>query len=120
MVLRNSRQTAFAGLIVFLSAAFLSMGAAPAEALETEVRFSWSESDQGTPAIHYVMEIEKRHGEELDDRSSIDNILEPTHVILVEYGFKYRVRVAGVDAQGHQGPWSLWSELFTPEVGPSD
>jgi len=36
----------------------------------------------------------------------------------VIYGNKYRLRVAAVDDAGVQGPQSIWSQPYTPELAP--
>jgi hypothetical protein len=57
------------------------------------------------------------NGQEIIDMGTVttESIMLP-----MQYGNKYRVRVAGVDAQGVQGPFSIWSEPLSPEIAPPD
>jgi len=76
--------------------------------------FTWSAPTTGTPADHYVAQVL------VNERDTMElGPLPLTEVsIFAEYGNKYRIRVAAVDADGHQGPMSLWSEPHSPELAP--
>ncbi len=78
--------------------------------------YTWTAPEEGTPVDHYVAQVLV---------SEVDTLAMgplPSEYALVEmvYGNKYSIRVAGVDAQGNQGPYSEWSDPFTPELGLPD
>lgn len=75
--------------------------------------YSWTVPTDGTPVVSYVVEV-KINGEVT---RLADPVFETTVTLMdVEYLHEYQIRVAGVDAEGHQGPFSLWSEPFSPEL----
>ena len=79
-----------------------------------DTEFTWTPPTTGTPVHHYVVEVVINEREtEVYDPVSSESIMLP-----VTYGNKYRVRVAAVDAVDVQGPFSLWSQPYTPELAP--
>ena len=71
------------------------------------VTFTWTAPTTGSPVVYYRVE------------TSEGWMYEATHLnrwgdgkMRVPFlnGKEGRIRVAGVDAEGHQGPWSDWSE----------
>jgi len=78
------------------------------------VKFTWTAPTTGSPVAHYLAEVEVNERDVLVFGPL--NLAEVT--VPVAYGNKYRVRVAAVDAQGIQGPMSVWSEPYSPELDP--
>ena len=79
-----------------------------------DTEFSWTAPTTGSAVEHYVVEVLINEREtELYDSVPSESIMLP-----VIYGNKYRIRVAAVDAADIQGPFSLWSQPYTPELGP--
>ncbi len=78
--------------------------------------YTWTAPEYGTPVDHYVAQLLVNDVDIL----TIEDL--PSEYVSVEvvYGNKYSIRVAGVDAQGNQGPYSEWSEPYTPELGPPE
>lgn len=79
-----------------------------------DVEFIWTEPTTGTPVDHYVAQIL------VNDTDTLFIYPVPTNSVVLQfdYGNRYQVRVAGVDANDSQGPMSLWSLPYTPELGP--
>ena len=107
-------------MVTLLSALLLViMGASSALVLADEkavpqMHFTWQGPSTGTPAVHYVAQVLVNERDTL-----ILGPLTATEVTIdAEYGNKYRIRVAAVDADGIQGPMSLWSDPHSPELGP--
>jgi len=76
--------------------------------------FIWTPPTSGTPVDHYVAEVLVNE----QDTLYFNSIPDESTLLEVTYGNKYRMRVAGVDAAGVQGPWSQWSLPFAPELPP--
>lgn len=108
------------GLVVFVSiwvffglnftgnSAFGDVASAP------EAQYSWTAPEYGTEVDHYLVQILINDLDIL----TMDHIHSETVKVEVVYGYKYRVRVAAVDAGGVQGGFSHWSIPYTPELGP--
>jgi len=97
-----------------LAATILVAGAWPATAQPVDVTASWTAPSTGSPVQHYVAQISTNGGPFLPAGTS-----ETTSIDLaLEVGATYTVRVAGVDDQGRQGPYSVASDPYTPDLGP--
>ena len=108
---------AVGGLLILLLWATNPLG----EELSTEVSYVWPAPLMGSPVVHYVLELEQLRGEIVVSKTVFDSIPENIFPVPVEMGLKYHIRVAGVDAQGRQGPWSDWSDVKAPpERTPDD
>jgi len=76
---------------------------------------SWGAPTYGTPVHHYVLQLVKLGGAAFDT-TTFDSIQAESTSLELELGYTYKARVAGVDAQGRQGPWSLWTPVYGPRV----
>ena len=79
-------------------------------AMAADVTYRWTAPTEGTPVFYYAVEVN------VDGAGWIRLALEPmTPVITIdqETNKAYRVRVAGVDAEGHMGPFSEASDEYT-------
>mgnify|MGYP000556077638 CR=1 FL=1 len=78
------------------------------------VRYVWNAPTTGTAVEFYRAEVL------VNDREMVyfDSIVGEAVDIPVNFGNKYLVRVAAVDAAGIQGPWSEWSVAYAPELDP--
>lgn len=79
------------------------------------ITYTWTPCDGGSPAVDYRMEVEI-DGEAVDSFRIGNSSAE--HTIEVQSAKVVAVRVAGVDSQDRQGPWSEWSEDYTADDGP--
>ena len=79
-----------------------------------DVEFVWTAPTTGSSVHHYVAQVLVNE----QDTLFFDPVMSPTIMLPVTYGNKYRIRVAGVDAANIQGPLSLWSLPFAPELAP--
>lgn len=87
--------------------------AATAQAQE-EVTYTWSAPTTGSPVDHYVVQHSEDGGSWITVESALAN---NTYVLTAAYDVEHAVRVAAVDAEGRQGPWSIASEPYTPTLG---
>ena len=84
----------------------------PGSAADKE--FVWAAPTSGSPVQHYVAEVLVNE----KDTVYFESIPDESTLLEVTFGNKYRMRVAGVDAAGVQGPWSEWSDPYAPELPP--
>jgi hypothetical protein len=77
-----------------------------------DAEFNWTAPMTGTPAHHYVAQVL------VNERDTLffDPVTSTSIMLPVVYGNKYRIRVAAVDASDIQGPMSIWSVPYTPEL----
>jgi hypothetical protein len=118
---KNSRSTAWKVLLAVVVISLAGIGTAlvqenkdAGEQVAPDVVFTWTAPTTGTPVDHYVAQILVND----IDTLFIDSVPTESLTLPVVYGNKYQVRVAGVDASDVQGPMSLWSLPYTPELDP--
>jgi len=100
-------------LLALLSLSLLA--AAPAGAQTTvTLDYTWTVPATGSPVDHYVIEHSVNGGSFVQVGASSTN----TYSLQASVGDSHRIRVAGVDDQDRQGPFSLASDPHTPDVGP--
>ncbi|RLG97399.1 hypothetical protein DRO27_00085 [Candidatus Bathyarchaeota archaeon] len=78
--------------------------------VDGRVNWSWDAPTTGTPVAIYIMQV---NWERADDYV-VFGITREYHSITAIGGDKVKVRVAGIDTAGIQGPYSLWSEIYAP------
>ncbi len=85
-----------------------------AAAAQEDVSYTWSAPSTGSPVTHYVVQASVNGGpfETVDD-----NVAVNSYILVAAYENEYAIRVAGVDSQGRQGPWSVASDPYTPTLG---
>ncbi len=81
-----------------------------------DAEYTWTAPEYGTPVDHYVAQVLVNDVDIL----VMGPLLSGYARVEVVYGNKYRIRVAGVDAAGNQGPYSGWSVPYTPELAPPE
>jgi len=94
------------GLMLFASVAFAQI--AP------PVKYVWTEPTEGSPVVEYVVELN------IDSAGWVQvaiTLLPEFTFADFEYLKTYEVRVAGVDAATRQGPFSLSSDPYVPDLG---
>lgn len=88
-------------------------------------RYTWTKPTYGTRPVHYVVQMLVNSVDTVD--LGTVTVPEFTQVIqrgpveddiYFHYGNKYQLRVAGVDSAGNQGPFSAWSDPYSPELDP--
>ena len=73
-----------------------------------------NQTSTGSPVDHYVVQ------HSADGRNWVtvdDTVTQLSYILSAEYGVSHQIRVAGVDAQNRQGPFSLPSDPYTPDAG---
>ena len=118
---KKTRSVVWKVLLVVAALSIVGIGTAlvqgnkifdPGNAADKE--FEWTAPTSGTPVHHYVAEVLVNE----KDTLYFDSIPNEATLLEATYGNKYRMRVAGVDAAGVQGPWSEWSNPYAPELPP--
>lgn len=99
-----------ATVLAFLVAA---LGAAPAVAQTMDVAYQWTAPTTGSAVDHYVVQQSIDGGA----WAQVGSVPTVTYTLAATIGVSHRVRVAGVDAQGRQGLFSLPSDPYTPDPG---
>lgn len=77
---------------------------------QIEATAGWSPPTYGTPVEHYVLQ----HQVGIDAWQFVATTTDTTYTFLIPFSADSKVRVAGVDAEGRQGPWSLPSNPYNP------
>lgn len=95
-------------------AILLSLFPSPAAAQTTAaLNYSWTAPTTGSTAVRYVVEHSVNNGPFV----AIGTATSTSYTLQAAYGSSHRIRVAGVDAQNRQGPFSTASEPYTPDLG---
>ncbi|MBU8869618.1 MAG: hypothetical protein KOO60_01970 [Gemmatimonadales bacterium] len=108
--------------LVFACLLFFScwVGSVPGGELTESALCSWDKPTYGTPVHHYVLELEEIHPDGVVEVMKFGGIIEESIRVDLLFGNTYRARVAGVDAEDRQGPWSLWTPVYAPEATAAD
>ncbi len=104
-------------LSLFIIALIATMGITVAQAQTvSSVKYSWSAPTAGSPVVEYSVEVRIDGGEWVSHGVT----LIPEYIFSNEFEYfkSYEIRVAGVDIVGRQGPFSLASEPYMPDLGP--
>lgn len=96
-------------ILALVAVAGVLFGAAAASAQTTvEATAEWGAPTAGTPVVNYIVQFSSDGGA----WETVANTPDTSYGASLEAGHSYRVRVAGVDAEGRQGPFSLPSEPY--------
>ncbi len=100
-------------ILVTLTALTILAVAATAQAQEV-VTYTWAAPTTGSPVDHYVIQHSEDGGAwvTVQDSQSTNS-----YMLTAAFDAEHSIRVAGIDAQGRQGPWSVASEPYTPTLG---
>lgn len=89
--------------------------ATPAVAQTTvEVTYVWTAPSTGSPVDHYIVEHSVNGG----GYSQIATTTGTTYTLAATIGDSHQIRVRGVDAEDREGPNSLPSDPYVPDLGP--
>jgi hypothetical protein len=78
---------------------------------------TWTAPTSGALAVRYLVRIRDLDGT-LNETYTVDavsGINQRFTFTRLEYARRYQGRVAAIDAQGRQGPWSEWSPVYDRE-----
>lgn len=90
-------------------------GLAPAQTIDTmSVSYQWSAPTTGSTVDHYVVEHEINGSNSWTTEGQTDT---NSYTLELTVGQSHRIRVAAVDAEGRQGPWSVPSDSHSPDPG---
>jgi hypothetical protein len=90
--------------------------ATSAAAYDVDVTCSWTAPTEGSPVVTYVLEVSENGGPFVQYATT--QAPQTSVSLTLESWNTYVARVAGIDAQGRQGPWSDPSDPYTPDNGP--
>jgi hypothetical protein len=118
---KKTRSTMMKVLLAVAAVAVVGIGTAIVQENKTfnsqsapDVEFAWTAPSTGSSVHHYVAQILVNE----QDTLFFDPVMTESIMLPVTYGNKYRIRVAAVDAANIQGPLSIWSLPYAPELGP--
>jgi len=80
---------------------------------QEEVNFTWSAPTTGSTVDHYVIQHQTDGGSWVN----IGTTTSVTYALSASYDVEHSIRVAGVDSESRQGPWSVPSDPYTPTLG---
>lgn len=109
---RFTRSKAILGALIALG--LCGAQQAGAQTTTVQVTASWNAPTEGSPVQHYVLQIATDGG----PYATVATVAGTSYTLELEIDRTYTARVAGVDSQDRQGPWSLESDPYTPDVGP--
>ena len=78
-----------------------------------DVQYQWTAPTTGSPVDHYVVQ----HSMDGGNWVNVGNVSQLAYTLTADYGVSHQIRVAGVDVQGRQGPYSQPSDPYTPDAG---
>ncbi len=91
-----------------------SLTAASAEAqTEMQVSYTWTAPTSGSVVDHYVVE----HSVDGGNWTQIATVSTNSYTLTATVGNSHQIRVAGVDADDRQGPFSVASAAYSPDPG---
>jgi hypothetical protein len=110
-MIKNHRSLA----VIAAVAALALFGALPAAAQTiVQVTASWTPPTEGSPVDHYVLQLSIDGG----PFTTVGSVTGTSYTLDLAVGQSYVARVAGIDAEDRQGPWSEASDAYSPDVGP--
>lgn len=74
---------------------------------------SWNAPTEGSPVVTYVFQLSEEGGAFVTYATTDTTFIN----VDLELHKTYVARVAGVDALDRQGPWSMPSDPYTPDLG---
>ncbi len=88
--------------------------AASAVMAQATVTYTWTAPTTGSAVDHYVIQHSEDGGAwiTVEDEQATN-----AYALTAAYDAEHRIRVAGIDTQGRQGPWSVASDPYTPTLG---
>lgn len=79
------------------------------------LEYTWTPPTEGSAVVYYIVEVV------LDGQTITAQTVDSNHIFTYEGytpGESIKVRVAGVDAMGRQGPFSLYSDDYRDAGAP--
>lgn len=103
-------------LTATITLAILATGllAAPASAQTTiNVSYTWTAPTTGSAVVSYIVQDSVDAG----TFAQVGTSSTTSYTLAASVGHSHSIRVAGVDSQSRQGPWSAASDVYTPDAG---
>ena len=101
-------------IIMVITIALVILFTVTGNAQVPETTYQWTPPTIGTPVVEYVVELNT------DDAGWVQIGRTPDTTFTFndfEFGKLYEVRVAGVDSLDRQGPFSVSSDPYVPDMG---
>ena len=99
-------------LIGIISLMILSGSQAMAQT-QMEARYTWTVPQGGSTVVQYVVQ----HRVDGGDWTQVGTFDTNTFTMNLLVGHSHEIRVAGVDAEDRQGPFSVPSDAYSPDPG---
>jgi len=107
----NTKQSFLIPFLMCLMA--FSMSAVSAQAQTEPVSYTWTAPTTGSSVDHYIVQ----HSVDGGAWTQVGSVSNNSYTLNAEFGVAHRIRVAGVDASDRQGPFSVASDPYTPDLG---
>ena len=108
----KSRTILNSSVVLTLMATLLIAAAAPAQTT-TDLDYRWTAPSTGSAVDHYVVQ----HSVDGTNWTTVATVTSAEYTLAATFGEPHQLRVAGVDADDRQGPWSDPSDPYTPDAG---
>ncbi|MBK8164337.1 MAG: hypothetical protein IPK64_00080 [bacterium] len=99
-------------VLALLTTALLATSAS-AQTTTVNVSYTWTAPTSGSAVDHYVVEVKVDSG----NFTQVGTTATNSYTLTAAVGHAHQLRVAGVDAQDRQGPFSVPSDTYTPDAG---
>ena len=80
---------------------------------EMEASYTWTVPTGGSTVVNYVVQHSVDGGQWTQIGTSATN----TYTMMLQVGQSHQIRVAGLDAENRQGPFSVPSDAYSPAPG---
>lgn len=91
----------------------MTMGSQAMAQTEMETSYTWTAPVGGSTVVHYVIQ----HREDSGAWTTLGTTPTNTYTLNLSVGHAHEIRVAGVDAEDRQGPFSVPSDPYVPDPG---
>ncbi len=108
----NSKRIFLIPCLMCLMTFSLAANSAQAQT-EMPVDYSWTAPTTGSTVDHYVVELSVAGGA----WGQIATVSTNSYTLTAAVGISHQIRVAGVDVDSRQGPFSVASDAYTPDPG---
>jgi len=108
----NIKRSILMPCIMCMMAFALTAGSAEAQT-EMQVSYTWTAPTSGSVVDHYVVEQSIDGG----TWTQIATVSTTSYTLTATVGNSHQIRVAGVDADSRQGPFSVASDPYAPDPG---
>ena len=98
---------------MLIAATLIALALPAAAQTATQLSYTWTAPTTGSAVDHYVVQHRINGGDWVQVATTSTN----SYTLTATYDQAHEIRVAGVDAEDRQGPFSVASDPITPDPG---